>query len=78
MNMLDKLDTLLYERGLNKHLLAEQSGLPYSTIVGIYRKDYTKIKLPTLRALADFFEVSIDFLARDELDVTQRRSGPSE
>lgn len=72
MNMLKKLDVLMQEKGLNKHTLAEQSGIPYSTIVGIYSKDYKKIKLSTLRRLSDFFGVTMEYLGNDELDAQQR------
>ena len=75
MTMLDKLDTLINQHGLNKHTLAKQCGLPYSTIMGIYNKDYSKLKLPTLRTLSDFFGVSIDYLARDELDASGLTAG---
>lgn len=78
MNMLEKINGLMKERGLNKHTLAEQSGIPYSTIVGIYSKDYKKIKLSTLRRLSDFFKVTMEYLGNDEIDGDKRyETGPA-
>lgn len=53
---------LLEERELNRKQFAEQSGIPYTTIIG-----WTKLnRLPDYAALiriADFFNCSIDYLA---------------
>ena len=51
----------------NKRQLSELSGIPYSTIAGFYTKGYDKMKLSTLKSLANFFNVSIDYLGRDEI-----------
>lgn len=58
----DKLDKLLQSRGLNKHSLALETGIPYTTIDGWYKKGCGSMKLSTLCKLADFFDVSIDYL----------------
>lgn len=59
---LEILDNLMNERGLNKHSLSKQSGIPYTTIDGFYKKGCENVKLPTLRQLAEFFNVSLDYL----------------
>ena len=38
MDFLQKLDWLMEQRGLNKHTLAQQSGIAYTTIVGLYER----------------------------------------
>jgi transcriptional regulator with XRE-family HTH domain len=48
------------ERGLNRHSLAEQSGIPYTTIDGWYKKGSEGIKLSTLKSLSAFFCVPLD------------------
>ena len=52
---------LLEERNLNRKQFAEQSGIPYTTVIG-----WTKLnRLPDYTALikiADFFQCSIDYL----------------
>ena len=67
MNLLDKLDLLMESAGLNKKQLAERSDVPYTTIVSFYTKGYDKMKLSTLKSLANFFNVSIDYLGCDEI-----------
>lgn len=67
MTLLEKLDMLKAERGINNNTLARQSGIPYTTIDGLYKKGYSSMKMTTLNALASFFGVSVDFLARDEV-----------
>ena len=53
---------LLEEHNLNRKQFAEQSGIPYTTVIG-----WTKLnRLPDYTALikiADFFQCSIDYLA---------------
>ncbi|OUM86678.1 MAG: hypothetical protein BAA01_11785 [Bacillus thermozeamaize] len=64
----EKLDLLMKERGLTRMALSRESGIPYTTIVNFYEKGTENIKLSTLRKLADFFGVSIDYLADDDYD----------
>jgi repressor LexA len=46
--------------------VAKGSGVPYTTIVNFYEKGTENIKLSTLRKLADFFNVSLDYLVDDD------------
>lgn len=66
MKFTDKLGMLMEERGLSRMGVAKGSGVPYTTIVNFYEKGSENIKLSTLRKLADFFEVSLDFLVDDD------------
>jgi transcriptional regulator with XRE-family HTH domain len=65
MSFLEKLDYLMNRDGLNKHTLAQKSGIPYTTIVGFYERGYGNTKLSTIEKLCDFFNVSLDYLMRD-------------
>lgn len=56
--------------GYNKNSLAKESGIPYTTIVGFYSKGTDNVKLSTLRKLADFFGVSLDYLINGEKALT--------
>lgn len=68
MTFLDKLENLMVKRKIkNLHDLSTKSKIPYSTLRGFYTKGTDNIKLPTLRALAKFFNCSIDYLADDEI-----------
>lgn len=65
MTFLEKLDYLMAREKLNKHTLAQQSGIPYTTIVGFYERGYGNTKLSTVQKLCEFFDVSLDYLMRD-------------
>jgi transcriptional regulator with XRE-family HTH domain len=60
-------------RNINKNVLAKESGIPYTTIDGFYKKGCDGVRLSTLRKLADYFGVSLDYLiAGDETVLTDR------
>lgn len=67
MTFLEKLDFLMKKNSLNKKRLSDQSGIPYSTIDGFYKQSYNNIKLSTFKRLCDFFSVTMDSMARDEV-----------
>lgn len=67
MNFLEKLDFLMDKNKLNKKKLAEQSDVPYTTIVGWYKRSYSGITLSTFKKICDFFGVTMDSMARDEV-----------
>lgn len=67
MTFLDKLDYLMKKNNLNKKRLSDQSGIPYSTIDGFYKQSYNNIKLSTFKKLCDYFGVTMDCMARDEV-----------
>ena len=67
MTFLEKLDYLMEKNNLNKKRFSDQSGIPYSTIDGFYKQSYNNIKLSTFKKLCDFFGVTMDCMARDEV-----------
>jgi len=75
MNFLQKLDLLISENRLNKNTLSQKSAIPYTTIDGWYKKGHSNIKLPSVQKLADFFDVSLDYLVND--NITDRNYGKS-
>ncbi len=68
MTFLDKLDYLMSTKKLNKHTLSEQSGIPYTTIDGWYKKGYEGAKISTIIKLSDFFGVELDFFVRNSIN----------
>ena len=54
---------------LKKKRLSEKSGIPYSTIDSFYKQSYNNIKLSTFKKLCDYFTVTMDSMARDELEI---------
>ena len=69
MTLTEKLDALKKTTGDTNASLARKSGLPYTTIDGLYKKGYENIKLSTLMALCNYFNVSLDYLAKDYLTI---------
>ncbi|MEI6100916.1 MAG: helix-turn-helix transcriptional regulator [Eubacteriales bacterium] len=59
---LDVIEKLMRERNINKNVLANESGIPYTTIDGWWKKGYDNIRLTTLKKLAAYFNVSLDYL----------------
>lgn len=58
----------MHKRKLNKKKLSEQSDIPYTTIVGWYKRGYSGMTLVTFKKICDFFGVTMDCMARDEVD----------
>lgn len=56
------LEKLMNEKNINLNQLSKLSGIPYMTLKNFWVKDYKNIKLSTLRQLANFFNVSLDYL----------------
>ena len=67
MSFLTKLDKLMQDRNINKNQLSKESGVPYTTIDGFYKKGTDNIKLSTLKKLASHFGCSLDYLADDDV-----------
>lgn len=72
MNMLQKLDFLMSKKGVNKSQLAAQSGIPKTTIYGWYTKGYEGMRQPTLQILANFFDVTMEYLTNDSIEFEQK------
>ena len=62
---LDTLNELMEKNHITKSSLAKQSGIPYTTIDGWYKKGCDDIRLSTLKKLSSFFDVSLDYLMGD-------------
>lgn len=72
MTFLEKLEFLMKARGLNTVAdFANASGIPYTTIDGFYKKGYQNTKISTLKKIASFFNVTIDFLVDEDEPITQ-------
>lgn len=69
MTFLEKLDYLIKKRDINKHKLSELSGIPYTTIINFYKQSYDNIKLSTFKKICDYFGVTMDSMAHDELEI---------
>ena len=52
---------------LTKSSLSKACDIPYTTIVGWYKRGYEGLKLPTLKKLSNYFEISLDYWADETL-----------
>lgn len=69
---IDILNELMSKKGINKNILSKESGIPYTTIDGFYKKGSENIKLSTLQKLSEYFNVSLDYLVKgDECTFTE-------
>lgn len=67
MDFLQKLDDMMRRTSLNKRTLSQNSGIPYTTIDGWYKKGYDGMKISTLRMLAKYFRTTLDFWFQDDI-----------
>lgn len=71
MDVLEKLRTLLNERGWSEYRLAQKAGLNESTISNIYRRN-TVPTIATLKAVCDAFGITLSqFFADDDSDMAE-------
>lgn len=63
MTIPERVDELMKNRHIkNRAELSRLSGIPYTTIDGVYKNPQDNITLKTLRRLSDFFGCTIDYL----------------
>lgn len=67
MDFLQKLDFMMENYSLNKRTLSLNSGIPYTTIDGWYKKGYEGMKISTLRLLSSYFNTVLDFWIQDDI-----------
>ena len=58
----ERLWQLRKDKGLNLEVLAEQTGISKSALASYEANDYKEINHGNLITLADFYEVSVDYL----------------
>lgn len=64
MTIPERLDGLMNTHGIkNRAELARLSGIPYTTIDGVYKKGPENLTLKTLSRLSAYFNCTIDYLA---------------
>ena len=64
MDLLDRLKLLMEKTNDNNASLARNSGIPYTTIDGLFKKGYKNAYVSTMQKLSDYFNVTIDYLIK--------------
>ena len=58
----DRIDDMLKKKGKNRKEMCLDINLSYNTLASFYRRRSNKIKLDTLRKIADYLGTTIDYL----------------
>ena len=78
MNMLQKLTDLMRQQGDSVASLSRRSGIPYTTIDGLFKKGFAGARISTVEAIARCYGVSLDYLIRDEVEDPTFGLGPEQ
>jgi transcriptional regulator with XRE-family HTH domain len=68
MTFTEKMEKLLRDNRGSQHKIAEKLGINSSTFTSSIRRGSDKMKMSHIVAIADYFEVSVDYLLRDDID----------
>lgn len=67
MNFLNNLEQLMLKNNIkNISVLSKESNIPYTTLKNLYTRGTENIGLSTLKKIADFFDVTLDYLVYGE------------
>jgi len=55
------------DKRINRSQLSKESGIPYTTIDGFYKKGTDNVKLSTLKKLSNYFHVPLDYWNDEEI-----------
>ena len=62
MDFLDRLRVLMENNSENNSTLAKRSGIPYTTIDGLFKRGWEKAQISTIQKICDCYNVSLDFM----------------
>ena len=67
MDVLDKIEKLMVEHGIKASELAKKTGLPHSTIGGLFAKR-RKPRISTLEKIASVFHLTLGEFFEEDID----------
>ena len=67
MEMYNKINSLLKERGATKKNMCDNLSISYNSLMSMFNRQSKNIALGTIQAIADYLEVTVDYLIRDEI-----------
>lgn len=62
MDFIDRLRSLMASNGDNNSTLAKKSGIPYTTIDGLFKRGWEKAQLSTIQKICEYYKVSLDYM----------------
>lgn len=71
MDLIEKLHILMNRKNIKKiSQLSRETNIPYTTLKSIFDGDVNDIRLSTSRKLCDYFEITLDDLLDDDIEIT--------
>lgn len=71
MDLIEKLHILMNKKNIKKiSQLSRETNIPYTTLKSIFDGDVNDIRLSTSRKLCDYFEITLDDLLDDDIELT--------
>lgn len=72
MDLIEKLNYLMKCNNIkNTAQLSRETGIPYTTLKSIFDGDVNDIRLSTSRKLCDYFNITLDDLLDDNIELPQ-------
>ena len=71
MDFLTRLKKLMSIKGDNNSTLAKNSGIPYTTIDGLFKRGWEKAQISTIQKICDHYNVSLDYMVYGEKGLSE-------
>lgn len=79
MDLINKLHTLMEKNNIkNIAQLAKATNLPYTTLKSIFDGDVNDIRLSTSKKICNFFNISLDYLLNENIDISTQDNNYSD
>ncbi len=62
MDFLNRLKLLMDKAGDNNSTLAKKSGIPYTTLDGLFKRGWEKAQISTIQKICEYYKVSLDYM----------------
>ena len=66
MDFLDRLKMQMDKDGDNNSSLAKKSGIPYTTIDGLFKRGWEKAQISTIQRICEYYHLPLDYMVYGE------------
>lgn len=77
MDIYDRINNLLKDNLMTRRQLSIKTGISYNTLTAMFQRRSTNIDIETLKKIADYFDVTIDYLLGNESELNNKQSNIS-
>lgn len=67
----DKVNKLIKEKQIKKKKMCEDLNIPYTSLMSAFSRKSKSISIDVVEKIADYLEVSVDYLIRKDINDTQ-------